>query len=227
MKPKIIVIMGLDGSGKTTQAELLSRWLNSRDIPTRVVWMRGESYLTSPVLKIGKTLLRAPKEAKRGEGIRAGSEYEQYVASKQAMFKNRLLRAVWRTLTVFDLFISMRKAFSKLPGETRVVLMDRYIYDTFIDIDSAFAADGAEVDGLLGSAMIKLFPRPEKVILLEITPEEAMKRKDDIPSDTYLTERHRLYERVAWTVGSTRIDGSLSIEEIQAKLRTEVEGVLD
>jgi thymidylate kinase len=227
VKPKIIVLMGLDGSGKTTQAELLSRWLNSRDVPSRVVWMRGESYLTSPVLKIGKALLRAPKEAKRGEGIKAGSEYEQYVASKELMFKNTLLRAIWRTLTVFDLLISARRAFSKIPGGTRVVLMDRYIYDTFIDIDSAFAAGGAEVDRLLGSPMAKLFPRPEKVILLEIEPEEAMRRKDDIPSTAYLTERSRLYEHVAWKVGSTKIDGSLSVEEIQEKLRAEIEGVLD
>jgi thymidylate kinase len=219
--------MGLDGSGKTTQAELLSRWLNSRGIPSQVVWMRGESYLTRPVLKLGKALLGAPKEAKRGEGINQGDRYEDYVSSKQSLFKSGLLRAVWRTLTVIDLLISVRRALSKLPPGTRVVLMDRYIYDTFIDIDSAFAAGGAEVDRLLASFSIGLFPRPRKVVLLEITPEEAMKRKDDIPSIAYLSERHSLYKRVAWTVGAARIDGSLSIEEIGSELKTLVEGVLD
>ena len=63
MKPKIIVLMGLDGSGKTTQAELIARWLNDQGIRSRVVWMRGESYLTRPVLGIGKALLHAPREA--------------------------------------------------------------------------------------------------------------------------------------------------------------------
>lgn len=227
MKPRIIVLMGLDGSGKTTQAELLSKWLNSRGIPSQVVWMRGESYLTLPILKLGKILLGAPKETKRGEGINQGRRYEDYVSSKQSLFRSGLLRALWRTLTVFDLFVSVRKAFSRLPVGTRVVVMDRYIYDTFIDIDSAFAAGGAEVDRLLASRSMKFFPKPRNVVLLEITPEEAMKRKDDIPSIAYLTERHSLYKRVAWTVGATRIDGSLSIEEISSELKALIEGVLD
>jgi thymidylate kinase len=227
VKPKIIVLMGLDGSGKTTQAELVAQLLNGRGIRSRVVWMRGESYLTRPVLRVGKALLRAPGAAKRGDGIKAGGRYDDYVTSKRSMFSNRLLRSVWRTLTILDLLISIRKAFSKLPGGTRVVLMDRYIYDTFIDIDTAFGAGGAEVDRLLGSRLIKIFPKPEKVILLEVTPEEAMRRKDDIPSVDYLTERRGLYKRVAWTVGASKIDGSLPIEEINSELMTEIKGVLD
>ena len=227
MKPKIIVLMGLDGSGKTTQAELIARWLNDQGIRSRVVWMRGESYLTRPVLGIGKALLHAPREAKRGDGIKAGDRYDDYVTSKRSMFSNSLLRALWRTLTILDLLISVKKAFSKLPGGTRIVMMDRYIYDTFIDIDTAFGAGGAEVDRLLGSRLIKIFPKPEKVILLEVTPEEAMRRKDDIPSLDYLTERRGLYERVASKVDASKIDGSLPIEEINSELKAEVKGVLD
>jgi thymidylate kinase len=222
MKRNLIVLMGLDGSGKTTQAELVSKWLNEKGTPAEVVWMRGESYLTLPILKIGKALLRAPKEAKRGDGVHAGGDYEKYVSSKQSLFKNRVLRAIWRALTVFDLYLSVRFAFLKLARSTRVIVLDRYVYDTFIDIESAFGGKGTELDRLLASRLLRLFPRPEKVILIEISPEEAMQRKDDIPSIRYLEERHGLYDRVARAVGAVRIDGTESIEEVNLRLTSEI-----
>jgi dTMP kinase len=226
MKRQLVVLMGLDGSGKTTQAERVSEYLNARGIPSEVVWMRGESYLTAPILKIGKALLRAPKETKRGDGVHAGGDYEKYVSSKQSLFKNSLLRAVWRTLTVIDLYLSVRFAFAKLAGDTRVIVLDRYVYDTFIDIDSAFDGKGTELDRLLASPLLRLFPRPLKVILIEISPEEAMQRKDDIPSIQYLKERHGLYDRVAKAVGAVRIDGTEAIEQVNSRLTSEIEGAL-
>jgi thymidylate kinase len=226
MKRKLIVLMGLDGSGKTTQAELVAKWLSGRGTPAEVVWMRGESYLTLPVLRLGKTLLRAPKEAKRGDGAHTGGDYGQYVSSKQSLFRNSVLRALWRCLALVDFYLSMWTAFRKLKRETRVVVLDRYIYDTLIDIDSAFRARGAELDRMLASRFVKRFPQPDRVILIEISPEEAMKRKDDIPSIDYLRERQVLYDRVALAVGAARVDGTLSIEEVKLKITTETEGVL-
>jgi dTMP kinase len=226
MKRRMIVLIGLDGSGKTTQAELLCEWLNSKGVTAAAVWMRGESYLTRPLLWIGKAVLRAPGEKKRGEGIKVGGEYDRYVNSKESMFKSGLLRAIWRVLTLIDLYISLKKALSKLPRTAEVIVMDRYVYDTFIDIDSAFGAGGAELDRLLKSSWLRLFPRPCSVILIEISPEDAMKRKDDIPSMRYLTERHGLYNRVAWAVGATSIDGTQSVEEVRAELTGMVEGAI-
>jgi thymidylate kinase len=226
MKRKLIVRMGLDGSGKTTQAELVGGQLRARGVSAEVVWMRGESYLTLPLLKIGKAMLRAPKEAKRGEGIRAGGDYEEYVRSKQSLFGNGLFRAVWRTLTVLDLYLSVRIAFSKLSRDTKVILLDRYVYDTLIDIDSAFGAKGAELDRLLASPLVRWFPQPDKVILIEISPEEAIGRKDDIPSIEYLRERHGLYDRVAAALGAARVEGTKSIEEVNVEVTSEIEGVL-
>jgi thymidylate kinase len=227
MKRKIIVLTGLDGSGKSTQAELLCGRLNARGIRTETVWMRGESYLTRPVLRLGKALLRAPRETKRGEGIEAGEAYGRYVGTKQTMFRSGLLRAAWRWLAIVDLWISLRVALSRLHRETSTIVMDRYIYDTFIDIDSAFGAGGSEVERLLGSPVIRRFPQPLLVVLLDIPPGVAMKRKDDIPSLQYLEERHELYRRVAVLVGASVVDGTESIEQIQSRLVDLTGGITD
>jgi thymidylate kinase len=227
MKRKLIVLMGLDGSGKSTQAELACEWLSARGTPAQTVWMRGESYLTKPVLRMGKAMLRAPKEKKRGGGIDAGDDYHRYVGSKQSLFKSRFLKGIWRTLTILDLYITFKVAFRKVRRETRVIVLDRYIYDSFIDIDSAFGSKGEEVDRLQRSSMLGLFPKPDLILLLDIAPGEAMKRKDDIPSMLYLEERYTLYHRLADALGAALVDAARSVDEVKAELAQHLEGVLD
>ena len=227
MKRKLVVLMGLDGSGKSTQAEGLRDWLKAGGISAETVWMRGESYLTRPVLAVGKALLRAPRETKRGEGIKAGKTYDRYVGSKHTIFKNPLLRRLWTGRTRRDLYITFRAAFAKLPRKTGVVSLDRYIYDSFIDIDTAYGEGGKEAERLLGSAMAGLFPKPELVLLLEIAPEEAMRRKDDIPSIVYLEEREAVYETIGRAVGAIRVDAAKPVEEVQARIRDAIKGVVD
>ena len=226
MKKKLVVLMGLDGSGKSTQAERLRDWLKESGIKAETVWMRGESYLARPVLALGKALLRAPREAKRGEGIRAGKAYDDYVGSKQTMFRNPLLRRIWTGLTLLDLYITFRIAFARIPREARVVVLDRYIYDSFIDIDTAYGAEGREARRLTRSAAARLFPKPQIVVLLAIAPEEPMKRKDDIPSIRYLEEREAVYETIGLDVGAVRVDAGRPVEEVQTAIRNAVKGVM-
>jgi len=226
MKRKLIVLMGLDGSGKTLQANMLADWLNSRGEKTEVVWMRGESYITVPLIGLGKAVLRGPRENKRGEGIADRDPYEKYIESKKSMFKNPLLRSIWRSSTLLDHYISFRKALGRLPADVSTVILDRYVYDSMIDIDSAFGSGGSETERLLESRFYRLFPKPDRVVLLDIPPEESMRRKDDIPSIEYLESRYPVYHIVAERVGAGTVDATKSKEEVQADIRREVEGIV-
>jgi len=224
MKRKIIVLMGLDGSGKTLQANMLAEWLAARGEKAEVVWMRGESYMTAPLIRIGKAVLGGPREEKRGEGIADPDSYRKYTRSKQSMFRNPLLRSIWRSTTLIDHYISFRRAVGRLKRDVTTVILDRYVYDSMIDIDSAFGSEGREALRLLGSVFFRLFPRPDKVLLLDLPPEESMKRKDDIPSIEYLESRRPVYHIIAEHVGASTVDATKSKEDVQTDIRREIGG---
>ncbi len=226
MRRKLIVLMGLDGSGKTLQANMLADWLNARGEKAAVIWMRGESYITAPLIRLGKSVLGGPRETKRGEGIADRATYEKYTRSKKSMFKNPLLRSVWRSSTLLDHYISLRKALGRLPADVTTVILDRYVYDSMIDIDSAFGSAGRETERLLDSRFYRLFPKPDRVVLLEIPPEVSMRRKDDIPSIEYLESRYPVYHIIAERVGAGVVDATAAVEQVQADIRREIEGVI-
>jgi thymidylate kinase len=142
------------------------------------------------------------------------------------MFRNPLLRGIWRSTTLLDHYISFRKALGRLPDDVTTVILDRYVYDSMIDIDSAFGSGGRETERLMKSRFYRLFPRPDKVVLLEIPPEESMRRKDDIPSVEYLESRYPVYHIIAERVGAGTVDATKSKEEVQADIRREIEGVI-
>jgi dTMP kinase len=222
MKRHLIVLMGLDGSGKTSQANLLADWLAGQGLSAEVVWMRGESYLTRPLLKIAKALLRAPKAKKRGEADTPES-YRRYVDRKHSVLRSGFARTVWRILVLLDFYITFRLAFAKLARTASVVILDRYVYDSLIDVASGSGGGAAEAERLLDSRLTGIFPRPDMVILLDLEPAEAFRRKDDIPSLEYLIERHVLYRMIADRVGASVIDASKTIEEVRSAVVNSVE----
>ena len=226
MKRSLIVLMGLDGSGKSLQAGLLAEWLASKGRKAEVVWMRGESYITAPLIRLGKAVLGGPRERKRGEGVRDPESYERYTRQKKSMFRNPALRSIWRSCTLIDHYISFRRALRRVPRDADIIVLDRYVYDSMIDIDSAFGSGGRETRRLLDSRLFRLFPRPDKVILLEIPPEESMKRKDDIPSIEYLESRHPVYHIIAERVNAGIVDAAKPVEEVQADIRREIAGIV-
>jgi thymidylate kinase len=73
---------------------------------------------------------------------------------------------------------------------------------------------------------VRLFPRPDLVVLLEISPQEAMRRKDDIPSADYLESRQAIYRSIAAGVDAASVDAARPVEEVQRAITEIVKGAL-
>jgi thymidylate kinase len=83
-------------------------------------------------------------------------------------------------------FVCYRAWLERAKG--RVVIMDRYFYDTLVDV-----ADGRQ--GPWTRLLERLTPQPTVPVFLDITPEESFRRKREF-SVEYLRRRSEAYRRV-------------------------------
>ena len=111
-----------------------------------------------------------------------------------------------------------------LLGQGYILLTDRYKYSNF----AFFSNRGVEMGWLV--QLDSTIPESDLVILLDLTPEESISRKDDQDKfegdGEYLAKVRETYLKLAaenqWTV----IDGSLPVEQIHSKALEAVEEVL-
>lgn len=196
---------GVDGSGKTTQIDLLERRLGQNHRKTRKVWCRWRPITSLPLLGILRRLGYA----------------EIHPTSSIGFVETRISRAgglasVWCFLTQFDnllktgvmLFIPL------LLGRT--VICDRYVLDLQVD----GMADLKDKPGRirLGFKLLKLLPRPAEAFLIDVDPRVAFQRKPDMPTLSHFVERVELYKELAGSMGVLVLDGRQSPKAIHEEI---------
>ncbi|MBI5049488.1 MAG: hypothetical protein HZC11_01085 [Nitrospirae bacterium] len=80
-KGYLIVFTGIDGSGKTTQAELLAKNLRQDGLHVSYVWSRWEPFFLKPLLK------RWRSGAAKDTAV-SGSDFNKIKAKKQRLLNN-------------------------------------------------------------------------------------------------------------------------------------------
>jgi thymidylate kinase len=61
-------------------------------------------------------------------------------------------------------------------------------------------------------------PGVKKVIFINVTPEVALKRKDDIPNMGFLIKRYEKYEYLSKKFGWSIVNGDNSIDQVSKDL---------
>jgi len=199
--PMLITLSGIDGSGKTVQADMLSRAFGECDIEARVVWNRGgSSRLTDLIIALVKPFLR------REKGLDVTSDTRQAkVARKSLWLRQPTLRWGWITLVVLDLLLSYWAKVSWLLLWGRVVICDRYAYDALVELA---ALTRQEVMQSLGVRMLLgLSPRPRLAYLLDVSPSVARERKPDEELE-FLAAQAADYQRMAPAWGLRVLDAN-------------------
>jgi len=191
----LITFSGLDGAGKSTLIEFLQGALEQRRRRVVVLhlndqvgvfaflrWMRDRSR-GQPSNRIAPGT-PDPKSQKLqcppARGLRGVSE-----RVRTAVLWNQALR---RVLYPIDLlvFLCYRAYLEQFRG--RVLIMDRYFYDTLVDVTNGR-------DRLWTRLLERLTPRPTVPVFLDITPEESFRRKQEF-SIEYLRRRSDAYHHV-------------------------------
>ena len=195
----LITFSGLDGAGKSTLIDWLQRELESKNRRVAVFHMNDHIGLYAYLRFVRDGLLGSrrqedasvrtePERASNGRrGLAALGQRVRPAARRvrNAVVWNRHLR---RFIYPIDLLVFLCYRFYVEKVERRVLIMDRYFYDTLVDV-----ADGRRWFWI--RVLNRLTPTPEVAIYLDITPEESFARKGEYTVE-YLRRRWLAYRTV-------------------------------
>lgn len=204
----VICMLGIDGAGKSTQAHRLVARLRSAGYDAAYVWAGRRATITAPLVRLGKAQLRAPARPQASSAA-ANVSYRSYVASAQTMFRQTLVRAAWRNLTVAEHVVQLWQCVGIPMLRGTIVVCDRYVYDTWINHAVLFA--GTSLDA---AHRLKLVPRPSLGFWIDVSPDLALRRKADVYDLQQLAARAPFYASLAATLGLQRLDGTASADTI-------------
>jgi dTMP kinase len=190
---KIITVSGLDGSGKSTQIEMLKNYLGS--LGKKVFYFHAVQF---GIGKLGKGTVST--------------------ASNKSIAKANWLQIQLRKLALAIDLCRFRKLIKKLEKEGYDYLVsDRYFYDSMVNIeylsDSSFrgwTSKKLEVQPLKPDLSIYLSASPETIMSRERIPDQGIE---------YLQKKKELYDQKtsvwSWKVIDGNRDKNVIFEEIK------------
>lgn len=220
----LICFIGIDGSGKTTQAKLLADELAGRGVKSMYTWSRGE------VLAIRRIFLSMGRRALGTSTREIASDqtsYHAYQSRKSRLMQNSLVRILWSVMTYLEHLVQINKDIRKKVQDGYCVVCDRYQWDTLIDLAVLNHKDSAWLVNRFNRFMWRLIPKPAITFFVDIPPEEAMKRKDDIPSLDYVQKRAEHYRYLSKFDSFTVVDGCREVVTLQREISNAVRDRLE
>jgi thymidylate kinase len=203
----LIVLSGLDGSGKSTQMEILAERLGTNGIPAAVLWNRWKPFLSAGVIRLAKRYLRARERVK-------AEDYRGFTDAKRRSMKSVWKRNLWQMMVWGEYAVQVRARILSHRRKGLAILCDRYVYDTLVDVAINFSLPPDRLDELMDHPFLSLFPKPGLVIFIDVDPETGSKRKSDGTPTAYLADRREYYAAMARLLRAPIVDGGARIESV-------------
>jgi len=211
-KGRLIVFSGIDGAGKSTQINLLIECFRKLGAKPTYLWTRGG--YTGPFNAL-KNVVRCFM----GEKAPPSGRNKQ----RERVINKPWVRNIWLTLAIVDLIFVYGIYIRVVRMSGRVIVADRYLWDTWIDFHLNFPE--IDIDRWLLWKFLKLFsPKPDYAFLLLVPVEESLRRSmqknEPFPdSKEVIMKRLDLYQKVSSANNWNIIDCTRPIEEVSAKIK--------
>ncbi len=224
----VICFNGIDGSGKTSQAVRLIEHLRAQGHDVTYVWAGGRTNLTTPFIRFSKRLLRAPKLTSKTtkNSVKTAKQYSNYLSSARRVLGWSVVWKLWLRFTLLEHTKKIHQMFSPHLAANRIIVCDRYIYDSVINTAFLAGLDPKKLPRLLQQKSITSVPVPIKCFYLDVPAEVAYQRKNDIVALQEIAPRVPLYDITASTLKMEVIDGTATQDEIAQFIQNSVDSLL-
>jgi len=202
-KKIFICIAGIDGSGKSTAAIGFSRLNNT----FKYVWARWKPFFLSPFVKI---VNKINKEKDDFEQV-----YNNKKNKKKRLLKNTFVKDIWLLAAEIDYGLQLIFKVCIPYILNNKIICDRYIYDFYIDQAINLSVSPEDFKSFLRSrSVLRLFPKPQKIIYMNVEPGIAFVRKKDGTVLADLQERKCFYDKLASIYDVDVVDSGKPINEV-------------
>jgi hypothetical protein len=220
----VIALSGLDGVGKSSQAKLLASSLAALGYDTEVVWAPiGQNEALRGFARTIKGLLaRLPIGPGGGEG---GGGSEGHLLSRTEPgtpdfgLARRLFAHAWSTVTTLANLLVLRRAGRGTRLGGRIVIYDRYVLDTVVELRFRYAPNGRMP---FQEALARGLARPaRRAYLLDLPADIAHARKPDWSLEQTRV-RSDLYRQAGEELGVAGLDAARPIEDLSREILSDV-----
>jgi thymidylate kinase len=182
---KLVCITGIDGTGKTTLARNTAAALGRRGLPAVAIYGRTYPVLSRALMALGRAAMLRGKDQWR--------DYAGYTADKKRTMRNPLLATTYTAAILLDYYLQLWLKLLPHLFSGRVVVSDRYLYDTIISDLAVHLGYTAAQTARAIALGLRALPMPLLTVLVDVPEEVAFARKDDVPHIDYLRERRPWY----------------------------------
>lgn len=212
----IVAFSGIDSSGKTTQIDIFEKYCKDQKICVGKIWGKGRG---TPGVLLIKEIVRQDR----------GMTPEQKKEHREQIYKNSKKRYWLLTASILDLWWYFGLWYRIKNWTHKILICDRYIWDTYIDFRSEFPE--YDIDNwFIWKTAVKLAPKAKHSFMFYITAEESYRRdqqKGDLTLDPLevkiakVDKYMKLINSGKWEVV---IDGTRDRESISEEVRKTVFG---
>jgi thymidylate kinase len=185
-KPRVVIISGVDGSGKTSVIEAVKTELERQGNTVNYAWLRYNHYLTKFLLAFCK--------------FTGFTQYEYYENSRVVyhnFHKSKVISWLFIILTWIDTFFSsLVKVYIPLRFSKKTIICDRWVYDIMVDLETDTRIM-FEPECFHTKIFKWLLPAESKSFLIMRDYEKIRQTRDESMNDSNFEVRFMLYKRHA------------------------------
>lgn len=212
-----IVVTGIDGSGKSSQISRLLDYALQNSCPFGLVWLRWAPFFMKSV---GRVMRRFSGKTRTGRTDEVQLQY-----TKERLFRNNWLKGAYFVLGSLDYFLVSMVKILAASLRNKHLLFDRYYFDFVIDQSINFQWD-PETTWRVIKRLGHWFPGVQRVIFIDVSPEVAIRRKDDIPDLEYLRKRAAKYRYLGEKLHWVKINGDQAFDEVTADITAVFQNII-